>query len=136
MQMFWAVAFGILTLTLPSANLPYLVLFEFESGSIDLATIGTQFQDAISNQTNIPALDMGALIFYSGNIILDLMMNFFFAVPEMITLLIHILLEVIMPLNAQLVQWIQIFAGTFVTVIYIIGLLTFISNMRSGSGVV
>ena len=135
MQLFWAFAFTMLTATIPAGDLPQLTLFTFQNGSVDLATIGTSFQDAITNQTNIPLLDYGALIFYSGNIILDLILNFFFAIPEMATMLISAFF-LFFPLAGGIQEEITIFLFAFIGVMYVIGLLSFISNIRSGAKII
>jgi hypothetical protein len=135
MQLFWAFAFGILTLTIPATDLPQLAVFTFQNGSVDLATIGTSFQDAVINQTNIPLLDYGALVFYSGNIILDLILNFFFAIPEMATMLISAVFMFV-PIAGGLETLIKSFLFAFIGVMYVIGLLAFVSNIRSGANII
>ena len=135
MQLFWAFAFGILTLTIPAGDLPQLAVFTFQNGSVDLATIGTSFQDAVTNQTNIPLLDYGALVFYSGNIILDLILNFFFAIPEMATMLVSALLSFV-PLPGGMDVLIRSFLFAIIGVMYVIGLLAFVSNIRSGANII
>ena len=58
------------------------------SGSLDMQGVYNQVKSAEENQYRIPVLDLGALIFYSGNFIADLVINFVFAVPGMINLLV------------------------------------------------
>ena len=135
MQLFWAFAFTLLTATVPAQDLPQLAVFNFQNGSVDLETIGTSFQDAITNQTNIPLLDYGALVFYSGNIILDLVLNFFFAIPEMATMLISAFF-MFFPVAGGIQEEITVFLFAFIGVMYIIGLLSFVSNIRSGGDIV
>ena len=85
-QLFYA--FGITLYTHALGEIPdganYLDVFNDVANADTLESTGTQLQDSISQQTNIPILEAGALVFYSGNIILDLLLNFATALPQML----------------------------------------------------
>ena len=63
-------------------------MFTDESGLIDYTTLNQQVESTVENQTNIPLLDFGALVFYSSSFLLNLMINFITAVPQMMVMFI------------------------------------------------
>ena len=66
-QIFWSFVFTLLVYTLPGADQGQLALITMHNGTTELATIGDQFESAVTNQTNIPIVEIGALLFYSAN---------------------------------------------------------------------
>ena len=133
-QVFWSFVFTLLVYTLPGASQGQLALITMHNGTTELATIGDQFESAVTSQTNIPIVELGALLFYSGNIIIDLILNFAFAIPEMFTMLLNILF-LIMPLSGSLQATTQLFFLAMIGIAYAIGILQFITNLRSGGNV-
>jgi len=133
-QLFWSMSITMVTATIPSAQLPYINMFAESADSSTLSSLGNTLQTSVQNQTNIPLIDLGALIFYSGNMILDLMINFFTAVPAMFTLLLSGIF-IFMPVDATLQFWLKAFAFTGVAVIYFLGVIEFIGNFRSSGGI-
>ena len=67
-QVFWSFVFTLLLYTLPGADQDQLALVTMHDGTTNLGTISDQFEGAVTNQTNIPIVELGALLFYSGNI--------------------------------------------------------------------
>lgn len=133
-QVFWSLAFTLLVWTMPGVSQNQLALITMHNGTTNLATIGTQFEGAVTNQTNIPIVEIGALLFYSGNIIIDLLLNFAFAIPEMFTMLLN-LLFLILPLPATIQDTILLFFMAMIGIGYAIGILQFVTNLRSGGQV-
>lgn len=132
-QLFWSFAITILVSTIPTAQLPYVSLFTDSANSDTLSTLGTDIQGNLQNQLNLPIVDFGSLVFYSGNLVIDLMLNFFFAVPELFTLLISGLF-IFAPIDITLQFWIKTFAFTLIAALYFLGLINFLTTMRSGGG--
>lgn len=114
---------------LPPETNPYLTTYSSAAQSLD--SIGSQVQGNIEQQTNIPSLEVGALVFYSGNIILDLLLNFAFAIPQMLSLFITGIL-LIFNANAVLINQIQLFVSVLFLALYFVGLIQLISGIRSG----
>ena len=133
-QVFWSFVFTLLLYTLPGADQDQLVWVTMHNGTTNLATISTQFEGAVTNQTNIPIVELGALLFYSGNIIIDLLLNFAFAIPEMFTMLLNLLFLVI-PVAQNMQDTVQLFFLALISIGYAIGILQFVTNLRSGGSV-
>ncbi len=85
----------------------------------------------ITNQKNIPIIEMGALLFYSGNFLLDLGVNFIFAIPEMIGLLLHGI-AFLFDIDNTIMNNIQLFVTGIMGVLYVLGLLQMMLSIRSG----
>jgi len=128
---FYAFAITMITYAIPDEALTYVDLFSESTTSINLETITEDVQDSLEAQTNIPVVDVGALVFYSGNILIDLIANFIFAVPQMIGHVVNAL-TVLFNLDAQLVVITELFAGAIVTAMYVIGLIQLLTGVRSG----
>jgi hypothetical protein len=133
-QVFWSFVFTLLIYTMPGADQDQLSLITMANGTTNLATIGNNFESAVTSQTNIPIVDIGALLFYSGNIIIDLILNFAFAIPEMFTMLLN-LLFLIMPMPGNLDITVRLFFLALIGIGYAIGILQFVTNIRSGGNV-
>jgi hypothetical protein len=133
-QVFWSFVFTLLVYTVPAADQGQLVLVTMSSGTTNLATINTQFSEAVTNQTNIPIVELGALLFYSGNIIIDLLLNFAFAIPQMFSMLLN-LLFLVLPVAQNIKLVVISFFGAMIAIAYAIGILQFVTNLRSGGQV-
>ena len=132
-QLFWSFAFTILIATIPVASLNFVQPFANQDAQIDISSVSTDMESSIDSQLNIPLVDAGALLFYSGNIVIDLMLNFLTAVPSMFTLLLSGLFLII-PVDAFLQKWILLFTFALVGIMYMLGLMAFLSAFRSGRG--
>lgn len=132
---FWSFSITALTYALPVDALEYVSIFTGSSASFDIEELGQELTDSMTQQTNIPVVDMGALVFYSGNILLDFMLNFAFAIPEMLGLFIAGLCT-ILNLDAYLVQLVQLMASVTITALYMIGLIQLITSIRSGNSII
>lgn len=131
MCLFYSVSINILTYTMPSASLHYVTGFSDLAGSIDLNDVAGEVQNSVEAQTNIPVIEIGALVFYSGNILIDLLLNFAFAIPEMIGLLITGFLMLV-SVDAGIARYIQLFASVTIMVVYFISIIQLLLGVRSG----
>jgi len=106
----------------------------YTTGAPTLANISQQIEATTQNQMKLPSIvDMGALLFYSGNIIIDLMVNMFTALPSMFTILVSALL-IPFAFDPVVATNLKIFFFAIVSVIYFINLLAFLINIRAGGG--
>ena len=133
-QLFWALAITLLVATIPAAYLTPVALYTNSTSADTLENLGNELEGNVQNQLNLPLIDAAALVFYSGNIVVDLLLNFFTAVPQMFTLLLEGFF-ILIPIDAQLQTYVKLFAFTVIAVMYFIGLIAFLTNMRSGKGV-
>lgn len=102
---------------------------------INLGSVSQNIQESAEKQMNVPLLDMGALIFYSGNVIVDMILNTLFAIPEMVSIVTNILVH-FLPFPAAIQGTLQVFLWAVISAVYIIGILAFVMEVRSGGGVV
>lgn len=130
-QLFYSFSITILAYSMPVDSLNYIDSFSDVADNINLDDTATQVQDSIESQTNIPVIELGALVFYSGNILIDLLLNFAFAIPEMIGLVINGI-GMILNLDSFIFMTVEIFAGVVVTILYFLGLIQLLTGIRSG----
>jgi len=100
-------------------------------GTADFETVATELEAGLTAQTDIPVLDVGSLIFYSGNILIDMLLNFLYAIPEMIGFLVYGI-QSLLNIEGHLVELIEGFAFTIMTALYIMGVIQLLAGLRSG----
>lgn len=132
-MLFYSFCITIVSYATPADALSYVTSFSDVSDQVNMKDVSDQVQESLESQINIPVIELGALVFYSGNIIIDLFMNFLFAIPEMIGLLIS---AVLLIFNVDSYVWatIQIFTSAVMVVLYVIGLIQILTGIRAGSG--
>lgn len=138
-QLFYAIGITLFSYALCGANggftLPgacnYVTGFSLGDDGLDIATVSSDVQSALEQQTNIPVVELGALVFYSGNILLDLFLNFVFAIPEMVGMLVNGVL-LIFNIDNFVFAAIQIFVSVVTVTFYLIAGIEMLTNVRSG----
>lgn len=134
-QIFWSFSITLLISTIPAADLTYLTFVSDSPSASALDSVSEEMQDALTTSTTLPVVDSATLVFYSGNIILDLIGNFVTAIPQMITLLIVGLFK-LFPIDVHLQDAVKYTAFAFIGILYLFSMLAFITNMRSGGSVI
>lgn len=134
-QLFYAFAITGLVYATPADAKQYVTSFSEVATTINLENVSSQVQTSLERQRSIPVIELGALVFYSGNIILDLFLNFFTAIPQMLGLLINGL-QVLFSIDGYLFAMVEIFSSVIITVLYFLALIQLLLRVRSGSGVV
>lgn len=119
--------------SLPPEAKQTITLFEPEH-SPDIGRYAEQVEEQLGKEMHVPLVDMGTLIFFSGNIVIDLMLNTILAIPEMLVMLISGIL-VLFPINPYLAVQLKLFIFIAIAIMYVIMLLSFIADMRSRGGV-
>lgn len=132
---FYSFSITAYTFYLPSDVIAQSYLFAEPANSYSLNTLNEDVTQGLSRQTNIPVIDLGALVFYSGNFILDLALNFLTAIPQMLTLLLTGVL-MIFGINTDLANMINAFLNVLVGGLYVISLILMLINVRSRGSVV
>jgi hypothetical protein len=130
-QLFFSFAITGISYTIPDDAKHFVSSFSDLASEIDLEGTSTQIKNSIEQQTNIPVIELGALVFYSGNILIDLLLNFAFAIPEMIGLVISGIM-MFLSMDSYLLALVQIFAAVVTYALYFIGLMQLMTNVRSG----
>jgi hypothetical protein len=133
-QIFYAGGVTMLAYSLPTAQLNHLDFddtYQSISNDLDIDNIADTIQTNVRSQLNIPVVDISALVFFSGNIIIDMIINFWTAVPSMITILISSYFTYF-PVDAYIQSYIKLVVYVFITILYTVGFLQFILSIRSG----
>ena len=130
-QLFFGTAITLLAYALPADMTGQVNFVQENIPQSSVESISTDVEEALERQTNIPVIDVGALVFYSGNILADLVINFIFAIPTALSLLINLVLNLI-SVDPQIMYIIQGFFTAAITTLYAIGVINLFINIRSG----
>lgn len=134
-QLFFSLAITLISHTLPDDSLQYVDVFVSTANTMDIQDIGEEIQGSLDKQTNIPIIELGALVFYSGNILIDLLLNFLFAIPQMFELLLTGILYFAGGLNNFVIVSLQIFIKVLISALYLFGIIKLITNIRTGRAI-
>lgn len=132
-QLFWSLSVSLIVPSMPNASANQVVMFTNSNNVIELGTLQSSVQTGITDQAKVPLLEVGALVFYSSATVLNLMVNFFTAIPQMVTLLMSVVF-VFMPIDTTLQITLKAWVFGIVTVLYFVALFTFITGTRTNMG--
>jgi hypothetical protein len=132
-QLFFGLSITLITYALPADTLNYVEIAT-PSGMPDVEDTARGIEGAVENQVKIPIVDVASLVFYSGNIVIDMILNSIFAIPSLISSFIG-LFFMFVPVDAYVASYLKIFIFAVIAVIYVIGILQFLLNFRSGATV-
>lgn len=130
LMLFYSFAITSLTYAIPDGAKNYVTSFSNDD-TTNLQTVSDEIQGSLEQQTNIPVIEVGALVFYSGNIIVDLLLNFLYAIPQMFGFLISGF-TLLFNLDGQLVVYFETFLIVLFTGMYALGLIQLVAGVRSG----
>ena len=134
-QAFYAFGITMIAYSIPPEALGYTTSVNGPSG-FDITTINGKLTTQLDSQKNTPLLDLGALLFYSGNMVIDLLLNFVTAIPQMILLLFQIIFGRFIGIDATLLANVEIFTGGIIAAIYVVNLIILLLNIRSRGGTI
>lgn len=130
-MLFYSGAITMITYSVPDDAKQYVSGFSDISEDININSVGTQIQNSVETQTDIPVVEIGALVFYSGNILIDLILNFIFAIPEMIGMLINGIM-LLVGIDSYLFAVVETIMAVTFLVFYLIGVIQMLVGIRSG----
>lgn len=130
-QLFFSLFLNIFTYSLPDSARNYVNPFSEPADTINLEDTGSQLESSLQRQSNMPLIDVGALAFYSGNIIIDLILNFIWALPQMFAILLSGFF-LIFSVDTYYAHLIQLFSTVVLLVYYVISLIMFLGSIRTG----
>lgn len=133
-QLVFAFSMTIIVYALPEDAINYASEFDTEH-SLALDEVSQDLESGLTRQTNLPMLDLGALVFYSGNIVIDLMIRFFFAIPEMISIILGSVFMFI-GIDAFIAAQLQLLIWAIVSAFYMLAIIKFVMNIRSQGAIV
>lgn len=135
-QIFFGFSITILVYVLtPFGVVDQVAAFSGYNDRLPIQNITGKLEGSVQSQTNVPVVELGALVFYSGNIVIDLLLNFIFAVPEMITLVMAGI-GTLVSVDPYILSVFKSFIGVLFSVLYFVAILQMITNIRSGGKVV
>lgn len=131
-QILYTFIFTVLAHALVPFGIPTFAqqLQPYQNQTINQQDLASKIQSSTTNQLNIPLVDLGSLVFYSGNILLDLMINFVTAIPGLFNLILDGLF-IMVPIGAFYELTIKTTVYVFLTITYLITLIIFIMSVRS-----
>jgi hypothetical protein len=119
-----------------TGELQYVNALQDLNEDYDVASVSNELQENIERQTGLPIVDVGALVFYSGNIIIDLLLNFLYAIPQMITALFNGLSLLFGGrIDAVIMAQLMLFQSAMITALYILGTIKLVLSIRSGRAI-
>lgn len=130
-QLFYSFSITTITYALPDDSLDFVTSFSDITSKVNLESVSGDVQDSLQRQTNIPVVELGALVFYSGNILIDLILNFLFAIPEMLAMLINGF-TMLFNVDSYLFAIVQLFSSVIIGIMYLLGVIQLLTGIRSG----
>lgn len=97
----------------------------------DLNDLSHQFETSLSNQQNTGPVELAALVFYSGNFFVSLFLNFIFAVPRLIGIIVGTFLY-FTGFSSSLILTIMGLINFIFSVTYVVIVIGFLLGIRSG----
>lgn len=137
LQLFYS--FGVTTLTYALAPFGIqtmtVTLQPFQNETVEGTEIASRIESATQSKINVPLVDLAFLVVYTGNIFIDLVMNFLTALPGMFNLLVDGLC-LLFNVDAYYAVSIKLFIFILLTVTYFISIIVFLLNLRSRGSIV
>ena len=131
LMLFYSFAMTGYVYALPEDTIVYVDAFRDIGTDLDLDSLTGDVEESFSRQTNIPVIDVGSLVFYSGNFLIDMMVNFIYAIPEMIGLLLNGIM-LLVGVDSYMFALVEVFVAAVMTVLYILGMVRLLLGVRSG----
>lgn len=97
----------------------------------DLNDLSNKFETGLNNQQNTGPIEIAALIFYSGNFFVSLFLNFIFAVPRLIGIIITTFLY-FAGFNSALIVGVIGLINFIFSATYVLIVIGFLLGVRSG----
>ena len=130
-MLFYSFSISVIAYSIPAGAKNYVTAFSENTQDFTLETIGEEVQGGLTQQTNIPIIEAGALVFYSGNFLIDLILNFLYAIPQMLGYFVYAI-TMLFNIDYYIVGAVQLFASVLITVMYMVGIIQLLTSIRSG----
>jgi hypothetical protein len=133
-QLFFAVGVTMLSFVITANNpdaVDFIQDFNDFAEAYDVSDIKDEVTGQVENQQGIPVLDVGALVYYSGNLLISLLGNFIFAIPNMIMILVRGF-QMIFNFPGEILAYLHLFTIVTISVMYVLGIIQLLTGLRSG----
>lgn len=134
-QLFYGLAITSVAYALPADAQQGITLFQEPTENLEMGQLSQDIQDGMQSQIGVPLIDMSALVFFSGNIVVDLILNSFFALPSMLSLALTGFFLFI-NIDPYLATNLKVFIVAMAAIVYVFGLMAFLINIRARSAVI
>lgn len=130
-QVFFSMGATILTYTYVPLGISTDFTDPYSQSTTDLGEFSQELESATQSKLNIPLLDLGAMLFYTGNIIIDFFLNFLFAIPSLLTLIFNGFF-MFFASDAFITSQLKLFFFVFASFIYFVNVIAMLVEIRSG----
>jgi hypothetical protein len=107
-----------------------LALQPFQNATSSQTDITSKVQSSFSSSRKIPVIELAFLVFYTGNIVIDMIANFITALPGMFNLLVTALC-MLFNVPAFYAVAIKLIIFSMLTVLYVLMLIQFLLSIVS-----
>ena len=129
----YSIMITLLVYALPAEDRTFVLELKASPAFIELDDMSNEFQTGIQQQKSFGVVEFGALALFSGNILIDLILNFFTALPSMASIIMNGVL-MFMNLSDPIRNAVMLFTYAIVGIIYLISIILLLINIRSASG--
>lgn len=129
---FYSFAITTIVYALPSSDVSFIIEFQTNEAVRDYGDTSKTFETSLQTQKQFGIVDAGALALFSGNILLDLAINFFFAIPSMFQLFftgLFYFLNINYYLQTEILVWVK----AILAIISSVFLIQFLLGVRTQS---
>ncbi len=133
-QIFFGIGSSMMIAAIPNPDYVSIVTPSNIENPEDISENFTQDIENIQNPPiDLPFVDTAFILFYTGNLVIDAFLNSIFAIPSMTSILVSVF-TIFFPVDPQLASLLGLFIYTIIAVLYIIGIIGVIMNLRSQGG--
>jgi hypothetical protein len=132
-MLFYSGSVTILTYSLAGYSPNQAIMAQYNNASVDPADIQNRVEQATRSETRIPIVTEAALVFYSGNLLLDLMLNFITAIPNMIAIVIGTIIY-FFGVDPSIMATVKIILIAIIMAVQLMAIVGFILSFRNKTG--
>lgn len=136
MSLFYSFSITSIAYYMPPESINHVQMFSNINSQISLDSVSQEVEGSLQRQTNLPLIELGALVFYSGNILIDMLLNFAFALPQMVVMLIAGVLYLFPTIPIFIKSQITIFSTSILMILYMVGIIQLLTNIRATGKVI
>jgi hypothetical protein len=134
-MLFYSVSITLIAYALPDDMKQPIEIFQSNNMVVDMEETTGKLEEVVDRQLNVPLFDLGALAFYSGNLVVDLFLNFIFAIPQLAQIVLSVFFMFVqVDLQIQLI--LKMFVGGAIATIFVLMIINLILRVRSPGSVV
>lgn len=130
-QLFWAFSVTLLVYGLSQVTVLSPVVLFTDNVGLEINDIRDRVDVGFDEQLELPLVDLGSLVFFSGNLLADLILNFITAVPNIVNLFLAGIFT-FLPIDSELQSLVKVFITVFGTILYLIGIFSLLTDSRTG----